>query len=219
MIGAPPVQDKDSSNGMRHGGGKPCVSSAGLHRSSSKQWGLCGKDGGGGGNTRCMVNRRPQWLRLWGVLKTNEAAMHLRNRAAQTARSTPRGYESGLAHSRKHGGFSQQCIRARARACVCVLLYSRPLHSIDMFLVLQTARGVVSKTEVLSIAILDKSVYFCFQVVHRCVRAAKGKHWLPPPSRYTPYAHNNFVVQQHELGRPHHHCIKLVGVRLACHDE
>lgn len=35
-------------HGMRHGGvWKPCAASGGLHRPSSKQWGLCGKDGGG----------------------------------------------------------------------------------------------------------------------------------------------------------------------------
>lgn len=36
-------------HGMRHGGvWKPCAASGGLHRASSKHWGLCGKDGGGG---------------------------------------------------------------------------------------------------------------------------------------------------------------------------
>ena len=64
-----------------------------------------------------MVNRKLHWPRVCGVLKTDQAASHLQHRAAQTARSMPRGHEIGLAQSRKHGGFlqQQQCVCARAR--------------------------------------------------------------------------------------------------------
>ena len=130
---------------MRHGGGKPCVSSAGLHRSSSKQWGLCGKDGGGGGNTRCMVNRRPQWLRLWGVLKTNEAAMHLRNRAAQTVCKKHAEGIRKRARTLSEAWRVLAAVYTCARAFVCVLLHSRPLHPMHLLLFLQTARDAVSK--------------------------------------------------------------------------
>eukprot|EP00729_Bicosta_minor_P033098 gene33098-biopygen11793 len=60
------------------------------------------------GGKRRMVNHRLQWPRVCGVLKTDQDASHLLHRAAQTARGTPMGHESGLAQSRKHGGFSQQ---------------------------------------------------------------------------------------------------------------
>lgn len=57
---------------------------------------------------RRMVNRGQQWPRLCGVLKTDQAAMHLQHRAAHTARGTPMGIK-------KQVDLAAVCVCARAR--------------------------------------------------------------------------------------------------------